>query len=179
MVTRRLLSRVDFFLSNSDFTWQRFLESDPRWTEASHRTVALGLDKPAEGAPLPEPDVTPAALIVGRMDREEDYKGHRQVIAAWPLLLEHLPEAKLWVLALDYRIIQWGGLVQNDVKPVYANGKPQFSDAAQLHMGVEYLFPTNPLTGLPLTARAGVYTDPAGPVTDTGFSAKATLFTLG
>lgn len=96
MVTRKLLSRVDFFLSNSEFTWQRFLQSDPRWTEASHRTVALGLDKPAGDAPLP--DVAPAALMVGRMDRGEDYKGHRQVIAAWPLLIERLPEAKLWVV---------------------------------------------------------------------------------
>ena len=39
----------------------------------------------------------PAALMLGRLLRAEAYKGHREVIAAWPGVREHIPGAELWI----------------------------------------------------------------------------------
>jgi phosphatidylinositol alpha-1,6-mannosyltransferase len=91
-----LLGRVDLFLSNSEYTWRRFVECNPRWREAAHRTVSLGIEEPARTAPAP--GATPAALITGRMERREDYKGHRQLIAAWPEVVRRVPAAELWIV---------------------------------------------------------------------------------
>jgi phosphatidylinositol alpha-1,6-mannosyltransferase len=35
--------------------------------------------------------------MLGRLARSEDYKGHREMINAWPLVLERVPSAKLWI----------------------------------------------------------------------------------
>jgi phosphatidylinositol alpha-1,6-mannosyltransferase len=35
--------------------------------------------------------------MVGRLNAAENYKGHRQMIEAWPLVLERMPEAELWI----------------------------------------------------------------------------------
>jgi phosphatidylinositol alpha-1,6-mannosyltransferase len=32
------------------------------------------------------------------MDRNEDYKGHRQLIQVWPEVVRRIPEAELWVI---------------------------------------------------------------------------------
>jgi phosphatidylinositol alpha-1,6-mannosyltransferase len=93
---QNLLAHVDTFLTNSDFTWARFLEFNPRWTESEHRTVALGLDCP--GPNVPAPTGVPAAIILGRMYRSENYKGHRELIEAWPTVLRSRNEAELWVV---------------------------------------------------------------------------------
>lgn len=39
----------------------------------------------------------PAVLIVGRMWKEERGKGHRELIAAWPSVRCHVPDAELWI----------------------------------------------------------------------------------
>jgi phosphatidylinositol alpha-1,6-mannosyltransferase len=94
--SRRLLDRVDVFLSNSNFTWNRFVEMNPQCRNAAHRTVLLGAGSAANG--MEAPDDIPAVTIVGRMRRSEAYKGHRELIEAWPRVLERLPDAELWVL---------------------------------------------------------------------------------
>ena len=94
---RHLLSRVDRFLSNSEHTWQRLLEFQPQLRERPHRTVPLGVGVPLPGLP-PPPANRPAALIIGRMVRAEDYKGHREVIAAWAAVRNALPDAELWII---------------------------------------------------------------------------------
>jgi phosphatidylinositol alpha-1,6-mannosyltransferase len=91
----RLLDRVDVFLSNSDYTWSRFLEFHPRFQGKTHRTVALGAGEPVT---VSRPAATPFALIVGRMDRREDYKGHRELITAWPAVNAAIPDAELRVV---------------------------------------------------------------------------------
>jgi phosphatidyl-myo-inositol dimannoside synthase len=93
--TKYLLENVDLFVSNSDFTWRRFVDYHPRWRDSAHYSVPLGVGEPT--APGPAPGNTPAALIVGRMLRREDYKGHRELITAWPLVLERIPTAELWI----------------------------------------------------------------------------------
>lgn len=97
-LTRRLLSRVDLFLSNSNFTWERFLTYHPDAAHKQHCTVALGLGY-ALSSPLPlDPDAPPAALIVGRMDSGEAYKGHRELISGWPAIQRQVPSAELWIV---------------------------------------------------------------------------------
>jgi phosphatidyl-myo-inositol dimannoside synthase len=93
---RLLLRRVDLFMSNSEFTWRRFVEINPEVAGAAHRVVPLGIDL-AFDQPTPEPDRTPRALMLSRLARGEDYKGHREVLDAWPLVLERIPAAELWV----------------------------------------------------------------------------------
>lgn len=92
---RRLLSRARCLLTNSDHTWTRFVEANPAFASHAHGTVSLGLDLaiPAEIAN----EAPPAALIVGRMQRSEDYKGHRELVEAWPLVRSSIPEAELWI----------------------------------------------------------------------------------
>ena len=95
-VTQRLLNKVDLALTNTDHTWAQFLEINPGFAKLPHRTVHLGL-----GARLctasPRPTSRPAALMISRLDARQDYKGHRQMIAAWPLVRERVPDAELWI----------------------------------------------------------------------------------
>jgi phosphatidylinositol alpha-1,6-mannosyltransferase len=93
--TKYLLQKVDLFVSNSDFTWRRFLDYHPRWRESAHYSVPLGVGESTSQRPTP--GSPPAALIVGRMLRTEDYKGHRELVRAWPLVLERAPTAELWI----------------------------------------------------------------------------------
>jgi phosphatidyl-myo-inositol dimannoside synthase len=93
---RSLLQRVDLFVSISDYTWQRFVSANPDFANAPHRTVPLGLGAPWQGQ-TPSPGPTPAALMVGRLARGENYKGHRQMLDAWPLVLRRIPTAELWI----------------------------------------------------------------------------------
>jgi phosphatidylinositol alpha-1,6-mannosyltransferase len=94
--TQLLLKKVDLFLTNSDYTWTRFLETNPAFRGAPHTTLALGLGSRLAKAAT-EPVATPAALMVGRLDQREDYKGHRQMIDAWPAVLQRISDAQLWI----------------------------------------------------------------------------------
>lgn len=95
LITRTLLRRVDLFLSNSNYTWQRFKGAVP-YAEALHRTMPLGLGAPRYEQ-TPEPDPEPTVLMLSRLLRSEDYKGHREVLAAWPRILSRIPGARLWI----------------------------------------------------------------------------------
>ncbi len=96
-VDRFCLRQVDLFLSNSDFTWQQFVLANPSYAAAPHRTVHLGI-----GSPLSEstaaPALTPIVLMIGRMDKSDDYKGHREIMSAWPAVLSRIPDADLWIV---------------------------------------------------------------------------------
>ncbi len=92
---RRLLSRARCLLTNSDHTWRRFVEINPDFGSHAHRTVGLGLDLAGPSRVVSEGP--PAALIVGRMQRSEDYKGHRELVEAWPLVRASIPDAELWI----------------------------------------------------------------------------------
>lgn len=96
-LTRRLLRRVDLFVCNSDYSWERFVEHSPFLRCCPHITTGLGIGEPLAGG-IPAPDAVPTAVIVGRMSRAEDYKGHRELIAAWPKVLERIPAARLDIL---------------------------------------------------------------------------------
>src|SRR4029079_19649691 len=95
-VTRLLLNRVTLLMSNSEHTWSRFASVNPSFMTAPHVTVHLGLGEPLSG-PWPRPADRPAVVMSGRLDSREDYKGHRQVIEAWPLVLRQVPGAQLLI----------------------------------------------------------------------------------
>ena len=94
-LTRRLLRRVDRFLTNSRFTWERLLDFQPHLARKPHAVVPLGIGEPA--GDVPPPDEAPTVLMLGRLERGEDYKGHREVLAAWPRVRSRLPGASLWI----------------------------------------------------------------------------------
>jgi phosphatidylinositol alpha-1,6-mannosyltransferase len=122
-VIRRFVDRIDLFLTNSEFTWNRFTEINPRWKSAPHRTVRLGVGIP-EGRVEP-PGRIPAAVIIGRMNAAEDYKGHRELMAAWPLVLQSISDAELWIVG--------GGDAESNLKSLAsvgaASGKIRFFGA--------------------------------------------------
>jgi phosphatidylinositol alpha-1,6-mannosyltransferase len=95
--TGRLLRNVDLLLTNSDFTWKRFLEFHPEWSGAAHRTVHLGVGVPPMGEQAAPAD-PPSVLMIGRIARSEAYKGHDAVMAAWPHVLERIPGAQLRII---------------------------------------------------------------------------------
>ena len=96
-LTERLCKRVDVFWTNSDYTWRRFIFFNPVVSDRSHRTVALGLKKPVR--PLKPPNAEfPITLMLSRLMKSEDYKGHRELINAWPLVLARIPSAELWIV---------------------------------------------------------------------------------
>jgi phosphatidylinositol alpha-1,6-mannosyltransferase len=95
LLTQRALRRVGLFLSNSDFTWSRFLSYHPEFATIPHQTVSLGIGD-SFSREVPTPDGRPMALMVGRM--AEGYKGHKEVIEAWPKVLLRIPNARLCIV---------------------------------------------------------------------------------
>ncbi len=95
-LTRRLLCSVDLFLSNSAYTWQRFVACRSSLPAAAHHVVHLGIDSVLAEESAPSGEV-PAILMLSRLSRSEDYKGHREMITAWPRVLAQIPNAELWI----------------------------------------------------------------------------------
>lgn len=95
-LTRRQLRRVDQFLSISDHTYRTFLKVNPEFAGKPHRTVLLGIDEPYASR-TPPACSPPVALMLSRLLKSEDYKGHREVIDAWPLVQKRVPGAQLWI----------------------------------------------------------------------------------
>jgi glycosyltransferase involved in cell wall biosynthesis len=96
-LTRWLLRRVSLVLSNSDYTWARFVEYNPECAGMPHRTVHLGLGS-ATGDRARAPVDPPVAVMLGRLKKAEGYKGHRQMIEAWPHVQQSNPRAQLWIV---------------------------------------------------------------------------------
>lgn len=95
-LTRRLLGKVDLFLTNSDYTWKRFCELNPSLSARPHETVPLGLPTTLANDTF-QPSEKPTALIISRLSKDEDYKGHRELIDAWPLVLRQKSDARLLI----------------------------------------------------------------------------------
>lgn len=90
----RLLVRNTAIIANSRYTVDRARENMPG-LDADVRVVHLGLGD-ATGSCAPAE--TPVALMIGRLDASERYKGHHEVIAAWPQVLEQIADAQLWIV---------------------------------------------------------------------------------
>lgn len=95
LLTLRLLRRACLVMSNSAFTRQRFCSTLALAPDKNHTVVHLGIGS-ALRTPIPTSD-PPAALILGRMSRAEDYKGHRELIGVWRRVQQNIPQAQLWI----------------------------------------------------------------------------------
>ena len=91
---RRLLKSVDHFLVNSAYTWNRFVECHSASAGTAHSIVPLGFGSPAASAP---PNRN-ALVMVSRLTRADAYKGHREIISAWPRVVRDAPDAELWIV---------------------------------------------------------------------------------
>ena len=98
-LTSRLTSGIELFLCNSEHTWQRFVSFNPSLAAKRHEIVPLGSGQPLLSVPAP-PASPPQALMLSRLLKAEDYKGHREVIEAWPVVLKKDAAATL-VIAGD------------------------------------------------------------------------------
>ncbi|HEY6231980.1 MAG TPA: glycosyltransferase family 4 protein [Pyrinomonadaceae bacterium] len=96
-LTRKQLDKVDLFLTISDHTWRSFVACNAQFAGKPHLTVLLGIGEPLTGK-APAPSGPPAALILSRLSKAEDYKGHREVIRAWPRVVQRTPDAELWIV---------------------------------------------------------------------------------
>lgn len=96
MLQRSLLGQVDLFLCNSEHTWREFVRFNPQFAAGPRTNVPLGLGEAAQSG-LPNSQDC-AALMVSRMARSENYKGHREMIRAWPLVQRRRPQAELWIV---------------------------------------------------------------------------------
>lgn len=94
-LVRHELKKADLLLTNSDYTWERVIQVSPFLSRLPHKTVHLGYGVPTENDPPREE--TRAALMLGRLARSQDHKGHRDVISVWPNILLTYPEARLWI----------------------------------------------------------------------------------
>jgi len=95
-VTQRMMKQCDVVLSNTSFTLQQALSANPGLRGLTSRVVHLGLGVPAPATPeLPR---RPVAISIGRLHPDERYKGHDELIAAWPLVLRQMPDAQLWIV---------------------------------------------------------------------------------
>lgn len=94
-LTQAMLSRVDLLLSNSHFTHRRFLEYAPQARRIRHMVTALGVGTPTQDQT--QPVQLPALLMLGRLNKGEDYKGHREMIGVWGGVREQVPDAELWI----------------------------------------------------------------------------------
>ena len=97
-VTQAVLWRVHLILSNSDHTWSRFLSCNPDFQGVAHQTVHLGAGSSLDLDPPNPTYQAPIVLMVGRLNKRENYKGHQQMIEAWPLVLRNIPDAQLEIV---------------------------------------------------------------------------------
>ena len=94
-LTRRLFGSTRF-IANSRYTIDRATPFIPQLAESTTDIVPLGIGTSGVvTAPLQSP---PAAIMIGRLDAGERYKGHHEVIRAWPRVQRTHRDAQLWIV---------------------------------------------------------------------------------
>jgi phosphatidyl-myo-inositol dimannoside synthase len=97
-VRRHVLRGAFLRVANSAYTARRVAESNPTVGPVVSCPLALPADW-STPPPLPRPPGLPAdartVIIVGRMVSTERYKGHDQLIEAWPQVRAAVPDARL------------------------------------------------------------------------------------
>lgn len=90
---RPLLSRAARLIALADFEVE-FLSRELGLTRRRFAVIPNGSD-------LPRPDYSPppqnGETLIASVGRLERYKGHHRAIAALPLLLDQVPDARLWI----------------------------------------------------------------------------------
>jgi phosphatidylinositol alpha-1,6-mannosyltransferase len=102
---KRAVVAADLRIANSQYTANRVMATHPDIGHVAACPLAL---PPMTAAPAPHGDSRPvdldvsvgnhAVLVVGRMSQSERYKGHDQLIEAWPAVIERVPDAQLLIV---------------------------------------------------------------------------------
>jgi phosphatidylinositol alpha-1,6-mannosyltransferase len=93
----RRAQRADVLVSNTDHTRTRAAALHAGLEHAQTCWLATEEDTAPDASVDPAP---PTALVLARLDAAGGYKGHRELIEAWPSVLRSSPEARL-VIAGD------------------------------------------------------------------------------
>lgn len=88
----RALRNADFVFVNSAFTLRRFGELHGPLDNAHIVSLATEDDEDPGQALFVGP---PTALLVGRVDKNNMRKGHVEVVASWPAVVDAVPDARL------------------------------------------------------------------------------------
>lgn len=94
---RELLCRAELRLANSAFTARRVREINPEVGPIEVCPLALA-DEPDGAAQAGDPGGGKVVLVVGRLSSGERYKGHEQLISAWPEVVASEPTARLMIV---------------------------------------------------------------------------------
>jgi phosphatidylinositol alpha-1,6-mannosyltransferase len=91
----RRAQRADVLLANTEYTRARACTLHEGLGHA--QVCWLGTEE--DSAPVPSQSVTaaPTVLILSRLDAGGGYKGHRELIAAWPRVAQAVPNARLLI----------------------------------------------------------------------------------
>jgi glycosyltransferase involved in cell wall biosynthesis len=93
---RAALDRAARLIAISRFTRDGFRTANPHFAGRAVDVCHLGVEPRPDGAPLaPGP---PSALIVGRMARDERYKGHDPLLEIWREVAAAVPGASLRIV---------------------------------------------------------------------------------
>lgn len=100
-IEERALAGAEIRLANSRYTADRVMDAHPELGPVDVCSLALPPSARGDAAVarfgLP-PMGSHAVLVVGRMIRSERYKGHDQLIDAWPLVVARVPGARLIIV---------------------------------------------------------------------------------
>lgn len=89
--------RADALVANSRHTRDRAERLHGAFARARLCWLGTETSEPVAGAGCP-PAGPPVVLAVGRMETRENYKGHRELIDAWPAVLARFPDARLKIV---------------------------------------------------------------------------------
>ncbi len=90
------LGRADLRIAISHHTASRVMQSYPGIGPIAVCQLALPIaSEPERDVPPPQPLGPHVVLAVGRMSRTERYKGHDQLIEAWPAVVDAVADAQL------------------------------------------------------------------------------------
>lgn len=94
---RAILKAATLRVANSHYTARRTLDANPDIGEIAVCPLALPAS-PAVATGARPSDAAPRVLVVGRLSAGERYKGHEQLLRAWPQVATRIPDARLVIV---------------------------------------------------------------------------------
>jgi phosphatidylinositol alpha-1,6-mannosyltransferase len=91
----RALRAADFVLVNSRFTLDKFQEL--HWPLENAHVCRLATEDDELPQTVPHFGGPPTALLIGRSDKDNFRKGHKEVIGSWAAVIRAIPDAELLI----------------------------------------------------------------------------------
>jgi phosphatidylinositol alpha-1,6-mannosyltransferase len=91
--TQKVVEKADLRIANSQFTINQFRQLHNQYLEAQICWLATEEDDPP--TKLADFNGPPCVLILARVDSTEGYKGHVELVGAWPKVVSAIPGARL------------------------------------------------------------------------------------